>query len=1274
MEDGRGLSYEYSFDKSRGEFFVRKTSGENTVIEEWYNVDGIMIRRDIGGLTEKTVTVENGSTSSPLSGDIYYIVAPDSGGTKYLYPTRRQIHKDWNGNSTIVEYDGFARITKKTYSDNTTERFEYDPNFSQLSRYIDQNGIVTRYEFDARGNITRIIEADGRPEQRVIEYTYDQYGNQRTIREIGDANTQEAYTQYFYDNQGNLIREIDAENNESTADHDIMGNVTLYTDKRGNDWVREYNNKGWITLRRSPEGLEQIYEYDGRGNLTRYLNQELRETRYEYNSYSRMMAIIDHLGNRIQATRNLDDRVTEVIDRNGKRYTYTYDLQSRFTSQTDGNNNRTGVQYPNEPAPGAGTYNHRSRIDYPTYTQLFQYDNRNRMSQNTLMLGTDGQVTSYGYDAKGRLASYTDPEAKTTLLDYDVFDNLVTYDTAGYISRGEYDNRDNLLVFFDDNQNPYRFGYDRKNQFTSFQMPMGEITQYIYNPAGNITEVIYPELNKTVFGYDNDGRIASINYYTASDYVTPQRTIIVTWTPTGNLETLTEGSVSSSYIYDDLQRLTSETVNYGPFSLTHAYTYYANGQRETYTDPQGTTYTYLYDDNNQFVAMIIPGEGTVTVDNYLWQAPTSMTLPGGARRQFSYNGLLSPTSIRSEDAAQNVLYSLGLDYNNVQNITSKTSDNQQTDYSYNDKYQLTEALQQTAGTNEYFTLDDAGNRIGYNGATWVVNANNELEDSGFAQYQYNANGYRTQKSDASGIIYFYYDLEGRLVRVENGSNSIIAEYGYDPFDRRLWKEVGGVRTYYAYSLDGLSGEYDAAGNLIRSYGYKPGSLWTTDPIFMAEGSTYYYYHNDHLGTPQKITNKAGSIVWSALYPSYGAAAVNPASTITNNLRFAGQYYDSETGLHYNYRRYYDPQAGVYLTPDPLGFGGGDNFYSYAGANPINLIDPYGECGLVGAGVGAIGGALWCGVMMAFDPCYTMGDCLMDIALGAAGGATCGAGWIGNATSKGLGLANRANKARKPGKVADGLGGRGGPRGNGGSGANCGVNSFTPDTLVHTKEGPRPIKDIKVGDEVLAYAEWSGEQSYQKVEAVITNEKVYELFAITLENGDVIDATDGHPFNVYGIGWRDAKLLQKGQRLYLSSKGLVTIKSISSTTKHTRVYNLTVANAHTFYVGEEGVLVHNCNKVPGPDEGVIYRVPGEYTPSGKPYVGSADDLAKRAKGARDGRDRDHAEIIDRYKKGDRNDRRRREQLGIDNNGGVNNLDNKRNEIAPRNRSDYGLPPL
>jgi RHS repeat-associated protein len=109
----------------------------------------------------------------------------------------------------------------------------------------------------------------------------------------------------------------------------------------------------------------------------------------------------------------------------------------------------------------------------------------------------------------------------------------------------------------------------------------------------------------------------------------------------------------------------------------------------------------------------------------------------------------------------------------------------------------------------------------------------------------------------------------------------------------------------------------------------------------------YYFHNDHLGTPQAMSDAAGRKVWEAEYEPFGKAAVNQdhdgdGQIVINNLRFPGQYFDAETGLHYNYHRDFDPATGRYLQPDPIGLDGGLNLYSYVSNNPISLSDPTGE--------------------------------------------------------------------------------------------------------------------------------------------------------------------------------------------------------------------------------------------------------------------------------------------------------------------------------------------
>ena len=91
------------------------------------------------------------------------------------------------------------------------------------------------------------------------------------------------------------------------------------------------------------------------------------------------------------------------------------------------------------------------------------------------------------------------------------------------------------------------------------------------------------------------------------------------------------------------------------------------------------------------------------------------------------------------------------------------------------------------------------------------------------------------------------------------------------------------------------------------------------------------------GTPQQLVDAQGTVVWQAAYLPYGEAKVLKA-TVQNNLRFPGQYFDAETGLHYNWNRYYNPKTGRYITADPIGLAGGMNLYAYADGNPVNAVD------------------------------------------------------------------------------------------------------------------------------------------------------------------------------------------------------------------------------------------------------------------------------------------------------------------------------------------------
>jgi RHS repeat-associated protein len=154
-------------------------------------------------------------------------------------------------------------------------------------------------------------------------------------------------------------------------------------------------------------------------------------------------------------------------------------------------------------------------------------------------------------------------------------------------------------------------------------------------------------------------------------------------------------------------------------------------------------------------------------------------------------------------------------------------------------------------------------------------------------------------------------------------------------------QTGSRELLFNYDDYRLLGEYDTSGDVIQE------TVWLESlPVATVQNGSVYYIHTDHLGTPRVISDYDNVEVWKWESDPFGVAAANEdldgdGQSFTYHLRFPGQYYDSETGKHYNYFRDYDSKTGRYVESDPVGLNGGLNTYSYVENNPVYLIDPYG---------------------------------------------------------------------------------------------------------------------------------------------------------------------------------------------------------------------------------------------------------------------------------------------------------------------------------------------
>ncbi len=268
----------------------------------------------------------------------------------------------------------------------------------------------------------------------------------------------------------------------------------------------------------------------------------------------------------------------------------------------------------------------------------------------------------------------------------------------------------------------------------------------------------------------------------------------------------------------------------------------------------------------------------------------------------------------------------------------------------------------TQRDNQAVQLDPAGNTLSdhggqrtfqYNqrGRLWKLFGNGQLK----AQYTYNASGQRTRKTLADGTeTVYHYDSQGRL----------IAETS-QPLRDYIWADDRPVAQIETHR--------DAAGKL--------------------HNDNIIYLFSDHLNTPRVGMNPNGNIIWRNDSVGFGEQAANDdpdgdGSATVVNLRFPGQYFDGESGLHYNWNRYYDPETGRYITSDPIGLDGGINTFGYVGGNPGNAFD---LVGLAGSAVvdGARFGAQWGSRVGSVIP-HPSGRLLGGLLGGGLGAA---AGWL-----------------------------------------------------------------------------------------------------------------------------------------------------------------------------------------------------------------------------------------------------------------------------------------
>jgi RHS repeat-associated protein len=210
-------------------------------------------------------------------------------------------------------------------------------------------------------------------------------------------------------------------------------------------------------------------------------------------------------------------------------------------------------------------------------------------------------------------------------------------------------------------------------------------------------------------------------------------------------------------------------------------------------------------------------------------------------------------------------------------------------------------------THQAITIDAAGN----------------ITNDGIRQYRYTAGNQLSSVLVNNIMTQYTYDMNNRRVSKASGTNSTAYTYAED---------IGEGST--ALSATSLLSEYTATAT--KEYVY----LGDT-PIAVVQAGNILTVQTDHLDTPRQLTDNTKKVVWNWAYSAFGENQPTNTNNTVFNLRYPGQYYDTESKLHYNINRYYDPATGRYTQSDPIGLSGGINTYTYVGGNTVRYIDKTG---------------------------------------------------------------------------------------------------------------------------------------------------------------------------------------------------------------------------------------------------------------------------------------------------------------------------------------------
>ncbi|HEY1302918.1 MAG TPA: RHS repeat-associated core domain-containing protein [Vicinamibacterales bacterium] len=840
---------------------------------------------------------------------------------------------DSAGRVYALAYDGNHRITSLSDPAGRVVRYGYDGN-GDLVSVTDPVGGKTLYSYDPAHRMVTLVDARG---VTFLQNTYDSTGRVASQTNALGKTTRFSYgtgsttiidangnrIQDVYDHALRLVQTINGVGSTATFSYNTSGLKSAFTDGNGHTTSFTYDKRGNTTTTRDPAGNVLSTAYDAADAPTKVTTPAGRIATLTYDARGNLLTQVDPAGARTSNTYDGNGQMLTSTDAAGNTWQYQYDGAGNRTGITDPDGRATTVTYDALGRPTSST-------DGLGHTAQIQYDLLDRVVKRT---DAGGNQTQYSYDAIGNLVKVVDANGNSVSYTYDGAGNrLTTTDALGQTIRYAYDPSGHLSSIINARGKTVAFAYDAANRLTKTTDELGRTRMLSYDAAGNLASITDGNGKVTRFTYSTVNRVTGIAYFDSSK-------VSFAYDADGNRVSMSDWNGNTSYSYDAVGRVASVRRYDG---TTIKYGYDGAGRRTSLIYPNGNTVQSQYNGASRLTA-VIDWSNRKTV--YTYDAAGNLAgiaLPNGVTVGYSYDAAdrLAGVSVLNPDGSKGPTFSYSLDaLGNPLQVVTETGTFR---YAYDALARLISWTSPSGATTSY-AYDATGNRISSSSPagsrTYSYDDADEMLAAGTTSFTYDGNGSRVTKSAAGQTTLYRWDPANRLESI-TGPGGALLQYEYDGDGNRISQSGGAADLAYVN-----------AGGVAASVLHEDGTDGSIDyvhglSLIGAIGSKGTYYRtSDGMANTANAFDAAGVLRAVYSYDPWGNL-LTPADPLGSRqkYKFAGQAYDSVSGLYYMRARYYDPSTGTFLSRDPLGTGRGSTAaatYSYAANNPLSYADPSG---------------------------------------------------------------------------------------------------------------------------------------------------------------------------------------------------------------------------------------------------------------------------------------------------------------------------------------------